>query len=336
MRTLSTEAKLLRHVDRVQGAVSGEYKPPVMVDVDPVNGVCNLDCEWCCQAASRHSAKAPTVMPDATMVRLGRFSREFGIKAWRISSDSEPLLNKNLDILIRSGHENGIDMGLITNGVLLERSQELHRLRWVGVSLDAATAATWSRLKRSHESNFHKILDNVRRIRKTWPSLEVTLKFLRWRDDSSLAKNEFSTNDLPIIDREKPQQTDNYLDADLLPDLANRLDCKYLIKDAYPKDFANHYRFNKCLATPLGGVFGADHRFHLCCDARGVYILTDDYTRDDWQELPRLWGSDTHRKLVDSIAGKNCAGCAKHLVNEILESVVLDGPQTEQAQVNFI
>ena len=30
-------------------------------------------------------------------------------------------------------------------------------------------------------------------------------------------------------------------------------------------------------------------------------MLTDDYTRDDWQELPRLWGSDRHKTLIENI-----------------------------------
>ena len=47
----------------------------------------------------------------------------------------------------------------------------------------------------------------------------------------------------------------------------------------------------------MSGTFGADHKFHLCCDARNVFVLTDDYTKNNWEELPKLWGSKKHKDL---------------------------------------
>ena len=155
---IDNRLKLLAHPDRLLGIQTGDFAPPVLVDIDPVDGVCNLDCEWCCQAASR--ASRPTkFMSEETMRRLGPFSRDWGVKSWRIAGDSEPLLNKNINTLIASGAEAGIDMGLITNGVYLERitPESLERLDWLGVSLDAGTPETWSRLKKSPAENFEKI-----------------------------------------------------------------------------------------------------------------------------------------------------------------------------------
>ena len=326
--------KLLAHPDRLVGIQSGEFAPPIMVDIDPVDGVCNLDCEWCCQAASR-SNRPTKFMSESTMTRLGPFSRGWGIKSWRIAGDSEPLLNEQINTLIASGSESGINMGVITNGVYLDRltSESLAKLDWLGISLDAGTRQTWSRLKKSPAGNFDKILDNIAAVRSRAPALDVAIKFLRWSSTSHLCKEDFGQGLLPVIE---PSTTDgdNSNEVDKVRKIAADLSVRAIIKEAFPRNLTDEYRFSKCHATPLGGVFDASHMFHLCCDARGIFVLSDDYTRDDWQELPRLWGGARHRELIDSIAPRKCVGCAKHRINELLESHLIADDRSEQ--LNFI
>ena len=122
--TLDPKIKLLNHYDRVKGIIDNDFKPPVMTDVDLVEGYCNLDCAWCCQAKSRAS-KPRKYLSTKTMKGIGLLSKKWGIKAWRIAGDSEPTLHKEAHILFQSGHDNGIDMGLTTNGVLLDKVKNL-------------------------------------------------------------------------------------------------------------------------------------------------------------------------------------------------------------------
>lgn len=332
---MDSRLKLLRHADRIAGIQTGKLLAPVMVDVDPVDGVCNLDCEWCCQAASRASRPA-TFMEVSTMHRLGEFCAQWGVKAWRISGDSEPLLNKHTHELLAAGNANGIDIGVITNGVFLDRLDvhALRRLSYLGVSLDAATPETWARLKRSKPEGFTTILENVRRARELAPQLDISLKFIKWEPVHNLSKESFADSSLPLLNEQAIRDTSNYRDAELLPALAQSLGVNHILKDAYPSNMPATYRFERCHATPLGGVFDASHNFHLCCDARNRFVLTDDYTRDNWQELPRLWGSEKHWELIRSIEPQKCAGCAKHKMNEALQHLAVE-PQIGD-QVNFI
>ena len=334
---LDPKVKLLRHFQRVQGIVKGEFLPPVMVDVDLVDGLCNLDCVWCSQGPSRESRPRVFMSPQ-TMERLGPFCREWGIRSWRMAGDSEPTLNRNIGVLLRTGYDCGIDMGLTTNGVLLDRAANLHLLTWLGISLDAATAETWSRMKRSPEENFHRIIDNIKRIRRDMPDLEVTIKYVRWSQAMHPGRRDFYP-DLPALNagnQTPADASDNYADAELLPRLAEQLRCKYRIRDAFPTHFSGQYLFERCMATPLSGCFGADHKFHLCCDARNVYVLTDDYTRDDWRQLPSLWGSPEHKDLIAAIVPRNCLGCSKWQHCSVLENVVLEGKYSDHYQLNFI
>ncbi|MFC1789591.1 radical SAM protein [Patescibacteria group bacterium] len=324
---MDPKIRLLRFSDRIQGIMKGKLLAPVLADVDPVSGSCNLDCEWCAQRDSRE-AKIPLFMSVDTMKKLGPFCRKWGVKAWRMAGDSEPTLNQNIHVLFKSGHDNGIDMGLITNGTLLNKVKNLNYLTWIGISLDAATAKTWSRLKGSPEKNFHKIMDNVRYIRKNFPNVEITFKFTRWSNKLHLGRKDFSSKKKIL------KKNDNYDDAKLLPALAKKMNVNYFIHDALPKK--PKYQFDVCRGVSLYATFGADHKFYLCCDRRNYYILTNDYTRNNWRELYKLWGSPKHKKLIASINPKKCPFCSKAWLNTIMENIILDGKYTKGYQVNFI
>lgn len=328
--------KLLRHSDRLDALRQGKFSAPVMVDIDPVDGVCNLDCDWCCQAASR-SSRPTRIMAEETMQQLGPFCKAWGVKSWRIAGDSEPLLNKKISLLIESGYSHAMDMGLITNGVYLDRLtlSDLRRLNWLGVSLDAATAETWSSLKHAKSEDFYRILENIKRARSLAPELDISIKFLRWSADENLSKTTFSIPIRKILktgDLEPVLQGNNKNEEAEFRRLAEYLGVNAILRDSYPRDFPLRYKFEKCVATPLGGVFDASHNFHLCCDARNVYVLTDDYTRENWQELPALWGGARHKEIIASIQPKNCLGCAKYRMNEVIEKYVF----ADVADNNFI
>lgn len=334
---MDSKIKLLRHFDRVQGILEGHLLPPIMADVDLVSGSCNLNCEWCAQRASQETKK-PTFMSIETIKRMGPFCKEWGIKSWRIAGDSEPTLNPNIHHLFSNGHEHGIDMGLITNGVLLDKVKDLHLLSWLGISLDATTAKTWSQLKGSSEKNYYRVINNIKRIRDAIPDLEVSIKFIRWSDKIHLGRKELSPNMMVSKKRksDSSRQKDNYADADMLPQLAKELGCSYILRDALPKNSKSRYEFEICRGTPLYATFGADHKFYLCCDVRTGYILTDDYTRNNWHELYDLWGSKKHKDIIASINPKNCKFCSKEWLNTIIENIILEGKYSKKYQVNFI
>jgi Radical SAM superfamily len=316
---------LLSHLDHVEGLRNGRFLPPVMVDVNPVVGVCNLDCVWCCQTHHRERNEA-RFMSLETIRALGPFTREWGVKAWRVSGDSDPTLHPKIAEVLETGIAAGMDVGLISNGILLDRVESVTGLAWVGISLDAGTEKSWRRYKGGRDGEFERILDNVAKLRRRHPGLDIALKFLLV-DDASLSAAAFG--DLPATPRAtEPALPSNRAELSIVEVLAAKLGVRVIVREAYTS--ASRPAFARCVATPLSGVFDAQHTFHLCCDARGRYVLTDDYTRDDWRELLRLWGSDAHKALVESIVPRDCAGCAKKSMNEEITKYVSNN------QLNFI
>ncbi len=317
---MDSKLNLLRFSDRVDGIIKGEFKPPVMADVDVVKGLCNLQCDWCAQSSSRESSE-PIFMDADTMVRLGEFCEDWGVKSWRIAGNSEPTLNKDLSVLLAAGYFHGIDMGLITNGTHLDGRDlrlTIGALSWLGISLDATDADRWLGYKHSNPALFHHIIRSIQKIRQDCPDLDITIKLVKWDSQKDIGDG----------------KGNNFVDAEELPEFAKSLGCNYVIRNAMPKN--PQYTFDVCRATPLYGTFGADKKFYLCCDKRGYHMLTTDYTKRDWSELKILWGTDFHKMLIGLIDPKTCEFCSKERLNTIFESIILDGKETKKLQVNFI
>ncbi|MEW5722871.1 MAG: radical SAM protein [Thermodesulfobacteriota bacterium] len=165
--------KLLSHVLRWKEIKRGRpIPPPVLVTIDPTN-VCNLDCVWCNAQyirKRRHRSLSATVLGHIADFLIG-WKRNgagsvFGVDAVCIAGGGEPLLNPGTAELIDRLTENGLQVGLVTNGTMIHNFiDSLSRCTWVGVSIDAARASTFNRLKSlpaGKEGVFEKVIENIR------------------------------------------------------------------------------------------------------------------------------------------------------------------------------
>jgi MoaA/NifB/PqqE/SkfB family radical SAM enzyme len=84
-----------------------------------------------------------------------------------LTGSGEPLMNKNLDQMVRIAKDSGCRVGFSTNGVLLSpnRFDELldAGLDWVAFSIDAATSGTYQKIRIG--ASFEDTLDNLEYIR---------------------------------------------------------------------------------------------------------------------------------------------------------------------------
>ena len=133
-------AKLLAHVHRWECIRHGKIPPPVLVTVDPANQ-CNLKCGHC----NSHRVTGNHTMLDERLNRpLATFLRGWGVQAVCVAGGGEPLLNPEF---IRSASQVGLQVGCVTNGLLIDNWHKLlKQCRWVGVSIDAATPETSHRI----------------------------------------------------------------------------------------------------------------------------------------------------------------------------------------------
>ena len=93
------------------------------------------------------------------------------------------------------------------------------------------------------------------------------------------------------------------------------------------QDYWNGERaYNKCRATPLLGLFGADGNIHLCCDRRGhkgMILGSYNGKKRPIYYIKKLWGSEEHRELIKNIKLSECPRCRYTKYNEIIENVFI-------------
>lgn len=143
--------KLLAHVGRWKKIRRGRPVPaPALITVDPTN-VCNFNCAWCNAEyirQHRHFSLSENVLADLAgfLTRWG--SQGFGVDAICIAGGGEPLLNPATAGFIDRVVASGIEVGMVTNGSFIANYiDSLSQCTWIGVSMDAGTAASFNKLK---------------------------------------------------------------------------------------------------------------------------------------------------------------------------------------------
>lgn len=194
--------KLLVHVDRWREIRRNRpVPPPVLITVDPTN-VCNYNCTWCNAAyirkhrRSRLSAKLLKELADF-LPRWGSPSFSgHSVQAICIAGGGEPLMNPDTAGFVDRVVSNGIEVGVVTNGSLIHDNVDpLSQCTWVGVSVDAASSATFNRLKGVRRADeFDRVIDNMAmladyarrhnsRLGMKHPAYGVSYKYLLYKDN---------------------------------------------------------------------------------------------------------------------------------------------------------
>ena len=158
---------------------------PLSLDIE-VNASCNLKCIMCVMGSPGYVnplADKP-FMPRDMYARLMEESHQAGLPAMTFGFLSEPLLHPDMADMIRLARECGVmDIRLGTNGMLLtpEISRRLIEagLTRLEVSIDAATAGTYRRIRRGGDFDLVKgnVLDFLKardRAGSDFPILRVS------------------------------------------------------------------------------------------------------------------------------------------------------------------
>lgn len=342
--------KVLYWKDHLHAIARGDFLPPVQVDTDPSN-VCNLRCIWC--NAQQLLEKDHSIMSEEHLIRLADFYADWGVKSTCVAGGGEPLCNKAIVPFLRRLHRNGIQIGIISNGVLL--TEEIMDAvtdccRWFGFSVDAGNREAYNRLKRPKDTyTFDQLMENMaklchmRDVKKS--QVTIAYKFLLHPDNCltvyeacSRAKangandvqirpvaweNIYATRNLPKLDFSN-KQADAFRQIDEALKLDSETFHVYAVQHKFGRKWDKVILFEKCRATPLLAVFSADGNCYMCFQHRGVPEAILCRHHPDPYEVGRFWNSDKHKAKIDAIDPKKCPRCAHGPHNEIIEKVIME------------
>ena len=153
--------KLIYHVPRVNDWLNNELIYPIYMEISPI-GACNHRCVFCGLDFMRYSPKKL----DCTMLkeRLSEFS-DLGVKSIMYAGEGEPFLHKDISEIVVNTKKSDIDVAITSNGVLMKpqiTDEILEYCSWIKISINAGTAKTYSKIHRTKEADFYKVIENLK------------------------------------------------------------------------------------------------------------------------------------------------------------------------------
>lgn len=252
-------SKIIGHLQKVDNLVNGIPQFPITCEIDPTNR-CQNDCKWCIYA---NYIKGNRVDLDYNLyLKVLQQLKKGGCKSITFTGGGEPLLHKDIIKMIVIAYQLGFKLGLITNGVSLNKILPiLDHFTFIRISLDATNPKDYKKLKGTNF--FKRVTDNIKEA--------VELK----------------NTDIGIS---MVYEQGMKKEAQLFPALGERLGVKYAqVKPIVDKGIevtsnemksikngfiTERYLINKdylpCKLAGLIGQVAADGCFYYCCIHRGI------------------------------------------------------------------
>lgn len=130
----STGEKLLRHPEVLKKIRTEHRASPIVMHIMPTSQ-CNLRCSYC---SVKDRETTDILDLEKTIIPTVDELKSRGLKAAIISGGGEPLMYKQFPQMVEYLFLRDLEVGLITNGTLLERCDPelLDQLKWMRISLN--------------------------------------------------------------------------------------------------------------------------------------------------------------------------------------------------------
>ncbi len=350
--TAYSSMKVFYHTEKIEALKNHERTAPVYVRIKPTN-ICNQKCYYCVYADDNvfynRKVDRRESIPWDKMQEIIRDITGMGVKAVTFSGGGEPLCYHSIIPALEMVKNSGMDYSMITNGQELygEKSDLLTDAKWVRISMDAAKAETYKKIR--HVDTYGIVLDNIKEFaRKKKDSCTLGINFVVTQDnymdiyafcqkmkDAGVNNIKFS----PLMVKD----TLGY-HKDIKKEAEKQLgQAKYSLQsesfavvDKYSGDMLLEQGFEKqyctCYMKELFTVIAADQKVYFCHQkAYRPDGLVGDISGRSFKEL---WFSDETTKLFKGMdAKKECNfRCAFEERNILLGQLF----NLDTGHVNFI
>ena len=151
--------KIYLHPKRIKDALANPAATfPITLDVDPTT-TCNSRCPKC-----TFPNTGKMFLDFDLFKRTIKEAAQLGVKAVAFTGGGEPTLHPRFIEMVKTVKENGLEAGLITNGLAFSArmaEETLPMLEWVRFSLDAGSAEMYHKTHGLNEVQFNKLASNI-------------------------------------------------------------------------------------------------------------------------------------------------------------------------------
>lgn len=141
--------------------------PPISVELHLTNH-CNLNCEWCTDKIIKDQKVSNN---KETIFKLFDYFTRNNVGV-TIEGGGEPTVHKDFEEIIKRGYDLGLNMGLISNGVI-DISNMAKCFKWIRISLDASSHKEY--IQEKGTDKFDSVLMNLKKIAANRNSKETHL-----------------------------------------------------------------------------------------------------------------------------------------------------------------
>jgi MoaA/NifB/PqqE/SkfB family radical SAM enzyme len=156
------QSKILAHSEKLFELCNQPIVAPICCEIDLADGFCNNKCRHCFFGTNEKAIPVllDTLRAKTLLVEL----KALGVKAIEFSGGGEPTTHPDIKEIITYCYNLGFDLGIVTNGYLLDRLEGCyHMFTFIRVSVDAASPETYAKV---HGVNyFDKVIENLKKVK---------------------------------------------------------------------------------------------------------------------------------------------------------------------------
>ena len=360
--------KVAHHMEKINKLRAGIQPVPAQVQL-VISDVCNHDCSFCAYRMTGYTSneqfgeydeKKGSInnnpnrkIPFEKCLEILEDFAEIGVKAVQFTGGGEPTTHPDHELIFQKAIDLGLDLALVTNGTILKPStiKTLVKSKWIRFSLDAATAETYSNVRKVNLDSFSNTLRNIKKLvdarnenksseliigvgfvvdQSNYTELYESAKIIsglgvdNMRISAAFTPDDFEyheglyTKAQDQVRRIKEDfQNKNFRIFDVF---GERIDD--LIHQSPDYDFCGYMHFN--------AYIGGDLNIYSCCNnAYSKYGNMGSITDVSFKEF---WFSDKKIAAYGSLKASSCKRCMFNTKNKFISYLMLKDP----LHVNFV
>lgn len=279
--------KIAFYLNEADLALNDKLTVPVTCEID-LTTICQNSCRFCINKESNKSSHS--IMDINLLYDLGAELNILNVPSITLTGGGEPLVHPQFTEIVCYLKELKFKLGLITNGIFLDRYIDLVPLfEFVRVSLYGVDDQSYYDITGTH--NFQRVINNICEIVKVKSTTTVGISY-------AIEENFTRTDEAAKLA--------SVLDVDYIqfkPVLNNKFDCvshssKTIITERY-----NVLDTRPCKLAGLIGIVSADGNVYYCCIKRGIDKYCLGNLRDN--KFLELWAK--RKDIVPNIS--ECHSC---------------------------
>lgn len=347
--------KFVHHANRIKMARQGLVPSPINVQL-VLSNRCNLNCNFCTyrndmfpSAQGNFKQTKERIIPKDKALEIIKDCVDMGVKSITLTGGGEPAVHPDFETIVACIIDNGIELGLITNGTIMPQSVlDLladNAFQWVRISLDAGSRETFAKIKGCAPSLYDKACRNIKRLveckRELKGNATIGVGFVATLDNYKEIKpialwlKEVGIDSFRIRSVAGTALKDFYGDSvqeiiDICQDAATLSNDDYAVENLFREDIKVIQHSVWCGYQYLHTYIGADLNVYNCC----LYAYNDIGVKGNLSNTTfrDFWYSQKHGNYLKSFNPRNCPTCDFVEKNDLLEYISADEP----VNVNFI